>query len=110
VQMKKNRPGILLSVVCAAAERERLAAVIFAETSAIGVRYAPARRLILARRTERVETVYGTVTVKIARTPDGQVNVAPEYDDCKRVAVERAVPIKLVYQAALAAALSARHQ
>jgi len=110
VQMKKNRPGILLTVVCAEANRERLAAVIFTETSAIGVRYAPARRLILARRTERVETVYGPVTVKIARTPDGQVNVAPEYDDCKRVAVERAVPIKLVYQAALAAALSARHQ
>ena len=57
-----------------------------------------------------METAYGPVTVKIARTPDGHVNVAPEYDDCKRVAIERGVPIKLVYQAALAAAVSARHE
>lgn len=110
VHMKKNRPGILLTVLCADADRERLAGIILGETSAIGLRYYPARRIVLARQTRAVPTPYGMVRVKIALAPDGHENVAPEYEDCMRLAREQAVPIKLVYQAALAAALSARHK
>jgi uncharacterized protein (TIGR00299 family) protein len=105
VHMKKNRPGIVLSVLCDDSERERLSAIMLNETSAIGVRYYPVRRRILERTTREVTTAYGTVRVKVALAPDGHENVAPEYDDCRRVAAQQGVPIKRVYQAALAAAV-----
>jgi uncharacterized protein (TIGR00299 family) protein len=105
VHMKKNRPGILLSVLGHLADRDRLAEIILAETSAIGVRCHPVQRLVLSRETRQVETPWGSVQVKVARHPDGSENLAPEYDDCKRLARERGVPIKRVYQAALAAAM-----
>jgi len=107
VQMKKNRPGIVLSVLCAESDRERLSGIILSETSAIGVRYYPVQRLVLPRHHREVSTPYGSVQVKIAVSPDGHENVAPEYEDCKRLARERNVSIKLVYQAALVAALRA---
>jgi uncharacterized protein (DUF111 family) len=108
--MKKNRPGILLTVLCSDGDRERLAGIVLSETSAIGLRYYPARRMVLARQTREVTTPYGIVRIKVAPGPDGHENVAPEYEDCKRLAREKVVPIKLVYQAALAAALSARYK
>lgn len=104
VQMKKGRPGILVSVLCKAADRDAIASLLFAETSSIGVRYYPVERLVLEREVRTVETAYGTVRVKVARSPSGHDNVAPEYEDCKRIAAQKKVPIKLVYRAALAAA------
>jgi uncharacterized protein (TIGR00299 family) protein len=104
VHMKKNRPGIVLSVLCAEAEREPLSRIILSETSAIGLRYYPVRRLVLPREIRDVSTPYGTVRLKVAVSPDGREHVAPEYDDCKRAALEKRVPIQLVYRAALAAA------
>lgn len=108
VHMKKNRPGILLTVLGSDTDRERLAGIVLTETSAIGLRYYPARRIVLARHTREVSTPYGIVRIKVALGPDDHENVAPEYEDCKRLALETGVPIKLVYQAALTAALSAR--
>jgi uncharacterized protein (TIGR00299 family) protein len=108
VVMKKSRPGTVLRVLCDAADRERLAAIVFAETTTIGLRWTTWERLVLPREFRTVETAYGAVTVKIARAPDGSVNVAPELDACRRVAAERGVPLKVVHQAALAAALSER--
>jgi pyridinium-3,5-bisthiocarboxylic acid mononucleotide nickel chelatase len=105
VQMKKNRPGVVLSVLCAESDRDRLAGLVLNETSAIGLRYYPVQRLVLSRHTKEVQTPYGVVRLKVAVSPDGHENLAPEYEDCKRVAQEKQVPIKLVYQAALAAAL-----
>ncbi|HXQ22510.1 MAG TPA: nickel pincer cofactor biosynthesis protein LarC [Candidatus Acidoferrales bacterium] len=105
VHMKKNRPGIVLSVVCAEGDRERLAALLLSETSTIGVRYYGVRRLVLARSVREVSTAYGPVRIKVAVSPDGHENVAPEYEDCKRIAGERNVPIKLIYQAAVTAAV-----
>jgi len=105
VHMKKNRPGVVLSVLCSESEREQLARIVMNETSAIGVRYHPVRRLVLGRDIREVHTPYGAVRVKVARSPDGHENIAPEYDDCRRLAREGRVSIKLVYQAAVAAAL-----
>ena len=105
VQMKKNRPGVVLSVLGPAAARDHLAAIVLSETSAIGVRWYPVQRLVLARETREVSTPYGEVRVKVARSPEGHDNLAPEYDDCLRLARERHVPVKVVYQSALAAAL-----
>jgi uncharacterized protein (TIGR00299 family) protein len=104
-QMKKNRPGVVLHVLAEPSGRDLLAAVILRETTAIGVRFSPVQRRILARRQVSVETPYGAVSVKLADAPDGTVNVAPEYDDCRRIARERGVALKLVYQAAIAAVL-----
>jgi uncharacterized protein (TIGR00299 family) protein len=105
VHMKKNRPGIVLSVLCNESDRELLSAIMLNETSAIGVRYYPVRRRILERVVKEISTEYGSVRVKVALAPDGHHNLAPEYEDCKRIATERGVPIKRVYQAALAAAV-----
>jgi uncharacterized protein (TIGR00299 family) protein len=104
VHMKKNRPAILLSVICSASERDRLAGIILSETSAIGLRFYAAQRVVLPRETREVTTRYGTMRVKVARSADGHENIAPEYEDCKKLAQRNNVPIKLVYQAALAAA------
>jgi uncharacterized protein (TIGR00299 family) protein len=104
VHMKKNRPAILLTVICSTSDRDRLADIILSETSAIGLRSYAAQRVVLPRETQEVTTPYGPVRVKIARSADGHENIAPEYEDCKRLAQDNNVPIKLVYQAALAAA------
>ena len=106
VVMKKSRPATMLRVLAAPGDVEQLAAVVFAETSTIGLRYTTWHRLVLAREERTVETAYGTVRVKIARAPDGTTNVAPEFEDCRRRALERGVPLKVVHRAALAAALS----
>jgi uncharacterized protein (TIGR00299 family) protein len=103
IQMKKSRPGVLLRVLGDVSERDRLAAIVFQETSTIGVRYSILRRLTLGRESVDVETRYGTVTLRIAHAPDGTPNVAPEYESCRRVAAAHGVPLKMVYQAALAA-------
>ena len=106
VIMKKSRPATMLRVLAAPPDRDRLAAIVFAETSTIGLRYTTWSRMVLPREERSVETPYGPVRVKVAHAPDGTVNVAPEIDDCRRVAVERGVPLKLVHQAAVAAGLS----
>jgi hypothetical protein len=105
-QMKKNRPATVLHVLAEPAGRDALAAIVLRETSAIGLRFHTVQRLILPRERTTVGTEYGAVLVKIAHAPDGSINVAPEYDDCRRIARERGVPLKAVYQAAIAAALS----
>ncbi len=105
VVMKRSRPATMLRVLAAPADRDRLAGIVFAETSTIGLRYTTWARLVLPREERTVETLYGTVRVKIARAPDGTLNVAPEFEDCRRLATERGVALKVVYQAALAAAL-----
>lgn len=102
--MKKGRPGTVLHVLCKPAARDAIAAVVLRETSAIGVRFHGVERRILAREQITVGTEYGAVQVKISRAPDGTVNVAPEYEDCRRLARERGVPLKVVYQAAIAGA------
>ncbi len=84
-----------------------LSRVLFDETSTLGVRVSPVERLRIERETREVETRFGRVRVKIGKDPGGAVNVAPEYDDCKRVAVAAGVPLKIVYQEATAAMLDA---
>jgi uncharacterized protein (DUF111 family) len=105
VVMKKSRPAVMLRVLAAPADRDRLATIVFAETSTIGLRYTTWSRLVLPREETTVDTPWGRVRVKVATAPDGTRNVAPEYEDCRRVALDAAVPLKRVLQAAVAAAL-----
>ena len=108
VQMKKNRPGTLLRVLAEPVSRDVLAGIILRETSALGVRFFAVQRLILPREQVTVDTEFGPVPVKRSYAPDGSVNLAPEYEACRRLAHERDVPLKAIYQAALAAARQLR--
>jgi hypothetical protein len=104
IQMKKNRPGVLLWVLGEITDREKLSALIFAETSTLGIRSYPVARVALRRESKEVITLYGTVRVKLAYSPDGRIHAAPEYEDCKRLAREKDVPLRVVYEAAVLAA------
>jgi uncharacterized protein (TIGR00299 family) protein len=103
VQMKKDRPGAMLTVLCGAKDFEALANMILSETTTLGVRYYRAERRTLERRFETVETAYGAVRVKVARQQDRVMHVQPEYDDCAKRASETGVSLIEVQQAAHAA-------
>jgi len=103
VQMKKNRPGFLLTIICRPGLRPVLADLLFRESTTIGYRYHTAGREELERSIEEVETPYGTVGVKVARRGGRVVNAAPEYEDCLRAAEAAGVPLKTVRDAATGA-------
>jgi pyridinium-3,5-bisthiocarboxylic acid mononucleotide nickel chelatase len=105
VQMKKNRPGTLLTVIAPPEHRERLAAVVFTETTTIGLRYREMTRECLERETVVVETAVGSVRVKVARRDGQVVNTSPEFDDCVRLAERAGVPVKEVQALATSAYL-----
>ncbi|MGB8062007.1 MAG: nickel pincer cofactor biosynthesis protein LarC [Candidatus Sulfotelmatobacter sp.] len=105
VQMKKNRPGTLLTVLCKPEAAEKLAEMIFVETTTLGVRRREEVRQTLARRWENVRTQWGEVRIKIASMNGTVTNYAPEYEDCRRLAAEHRVPLKTVMQEAARAYL-----
>ncbi len=98
IQMKKNRPGTLLRIITEPAIRERLTEIIFQETSTIGFRYYPVKRVILKRSASRVKTRFGTVNVKIIEEPDGTKRATPEYEDLRRIATAKKIPLKVLYE------------
>jgi len=100
VQMKKNRPGTLLTVLCKAEDADKLTQLIFSETTTLGVRRREETRQTLARRWESVRTEWGEVRIKIASMNGTITNYAPEYEDCRRIAAEHHVPLKTVMQEA----------
>src|SRR5208282_1125955 len=89
IQMKKNRAGALLTVLAKPSDADRLTRVMFAETTTLGVRRRDESRRVLARRWETVETEWGPVRIKIANMNGTVSNYAPEFEDCRRIAVER---------------------
>src|SRR5687767_3213981 len=108
VQMKKNRPGTLLTILARPEQREELSAIVFRETTTIGVRYHEVLRERLEREMVAVNTPLGTVRFKVARLGDTIVNAAPEFEDCLRIASERGVPVKDVQSSANKAYLDRR--
>jgi pyridinium-3,5-bisthiocarboxylic acid mononucleotide nickel chelatase len=108
VQMKKNRPGTLVTVVAPPARREAIAAVLFTHTTTIGVRYQEMMRDTLDREIRTIQTPLGPVRFKIATRAGRVLNAAPEFDDCVRIAAERSVPIKDVQAQAMRAWLNSR--
>jgi len=101
VQMKKNRPGMLLTVLCRPQDASNLAQIIFAETTTLGVRQREEKRYVLPRKWETVPTQWGEVRMKIASMNGAVINYSPEYEDCRRIAVEHRVPLKNVMQEAM---------
>ncbi len=100
VQMKKSRPGVMLQVIAAPELHEAVAAVLFAETTTIGLRSHPVHRLKLARRIEEVATPYGAIAIKIAGGDGAPLVVSPEYESCRAAAERHGVALRMVYEAA----------
>ena len=105
VQMKKNRPGMLVTVLCKPEDASNLTQLIFTETTTLGVRRRDEVRQTLARRWESVHTPWGDVRIKIASMNGTVTNYAPEYEDCRQIAAEHRVPLKTVMQEAARAYL-----
>src|SRR6202162_758721 len=100
VQMKKNRPGVLLTILCESAHTAKMMDLVFRETTTIGVRTYDVRRKVLDREMVRVETKFGEVRMKISRMNGSVLNATPEYEDCQRLAAEKGIPLKQVIAAA----------
>ncbi len=103
IQMKKNRPGVLLTLLCAEADADKFSALMLSETSSFGVRRTIAERRKLAREFVTVKTQFGDVTVKIGKLDGRVMQAAPEYESCKKLADQAKVSLKEVYDAALRA-------
>jgi uncharacterized protein (TIGR00299 family) protein len=104
VLMKKNRPGHLLTVLCEPALKSPLAELILEESTTLGIRFREEERTILPRVPISVRTRYGTVRVKLAKRPHGEITISPEYDDCAEIASKKNVPLRSVMTSAMCAA------
>jgi pyridinium-3,5-bisthiocarboxylic acid mononucleotide nickel chelatase len=100
IQMKKNRPGVKLSVLCRPADADAMEAILFRETTTLGIRRWTAARHVLQRQAHRVETVWGPIEGKLGWLGDGTPRFAPEFESCQRIAAERGIPLRDVYEAA----------
>jgi uncharacterized protein (TIGR00299 family) protein len=110
VQMKKGRPGTLVTIIAPPERRQALTDILFRDSTTIGVRYQEMLRTRLDRSVESVDTQYGPVRFKIASRGGEELNAAPEFDDCVRLAAERGVSIKAVQAAAIKARLDKTSQ
>ncbi len=110
VQMKKSRPGSLVSVIVEERNVSRVEDVIFYHSTTFGIRRYKTNRRKLSRQLVKVETEFGMIQVKIGMFNGKIRNVAPEHEECKKIAVERGLPLKLVYQATLEAARQSLHK
>lgn len=100
IQMKKNRPGVLLTVLCAVDQVDRFAEMILRETTAFGIRFSVAERRKLKRESATVKTVFGEVVVKLGKLNGQLIQAAPEYESCRQVAERSRAPLRQVYEAA----------
>jgi uncharacterized protein (DUF111 family) len=101
VQMKKNRPGVLLTILCAVADTDRFTELMLRETTAFGVRRSVMDRRKLKREQIEVETPFGRIKVKVGLLNGARVQAAPEFESCRKAAAEMKATIRAVYQAAL---------
>jgi uncharacterized protein (DUF111 family) len=100
IQMKKNRPGALLSVLCESPAIENVESTLFGETTTLGVRRWPVSRRKLDRRPHTVATSWGPIEGKLATAPGRAPAFSPEYDACRRVAIQHRLPLRVVMEAA----------
>jgi uncharacterized protein (TIGR00299 family) protein len=101
LQMKKSRPGTLLTILCRPEDTDKMMSLVFAETTTFGLRAHRAQRRALPREWVNVSTSYGSVRIKLSRSNGHILHVAPEYDDCRKLAVENQVPLQQVISEAL---------
>lgn len=101
--MKKSRPGIVINIICEKELSETVKTIIFTESTSLGVRTFPFRKDTLVRKFETLNTIYGEVPVKRSYYKGEEVSCKPEYDECKRIATEKGIPVKEVYNNIIAA-------
>ena len=97
IQMKKNRPGVLVRVICPPEKRNALATIMFQESTTAGIRSYQADRIKLVRKSKTITSPYGRLSVKVFLSPDGGYFASPEYDQCKKIAKKHGIPLKTVY-------------
>jgi len=102
IMMKKNRPGIVLNVICETELADIVKNIIFTESTSLGIRTLPFRKDTLERKFETISTLYGDVSVKRSFYKGKEVSFKPEYEECRRIAVEKGIPVKEVYNNILA--------
>ena len=100
IQMKKNRPGILLTILCNTGDADRFSEMVLRDTSAFGVRRTTAERRKLKREFRSIKTSYGEVTMKLGTLNGKVIQAAPEYESCRKLAADKNIPLKEVYEAA----------
>lgn len=95
--MKKGRPGIILNIICETESADLVKNIIFTESTSLGIRTFPFRKDTLVRKLESLQTIYGEVKIKRSFYKEIEVSCKPEYDDCRRIAAEKSIPLKEVY-------------
>jgi pyridinium-3,5-bisthiocarboxylic acid mononucleotide nickel chelatase len=100
IQMKKNRPAVMLTLICAVEEGDRLAQMVLREANTLGVRVQQTQRLKAQRAQERIDTAIGSIVVKVKRLGPRIISASPEYEECRRIASERNMPLEEVYAVA----------
>ena len=97
IMMKKGRPGIILNVICEAGLADIMKNIIFSESTTLGIRTFPFSKDTLVRKFETINTIYGDVTVKRSFYKEKEVSSKPEYEECRRIAEEKGIPVKEVF-------------
>ena len=100
IQMKKNRPAVMLTIICQLQTGNALSDLLLRESSTLGVRISQVQRIKAQRDLERIQTPLGPITVKVKRLGDRMISAAPEYEDCQRLALEKGIPLEEVYDIA----------
>jgi len=95
--MKKSRPGIILNVICEKESAESVKRIIFTESTSLGIRTFPFIKETLVRKFETIHTIYGDITVKRSFYKDKEVSCKPEFEECRKIAVDKGIPVKEVY-------------
>jgi len=98
IMMKKGRPGVKITALCNKHDIGKLSKIIFEETTTLGIRIYPAERKKLDREIKTIKTKYGNVRVKISKLNNEINNVMPEYEDCAKIARNKKIPLKKVYE------------
>ena len=101
--MKKGRPGIVLSVICESGSEDKIREIIFTESTTLGIRTMEFNKDTLTREFDKIKTIYGEVTIKHSFYNGREVSAKPEYDECKKIASEKSIPVKEVYNNIMAA-------
>jgi uncharacterized protein (DUF111 family) len=97
VHMKKNRPGTMVQILCKEDRKDLLIRRLLSETTSLGIRYYPAQRQLLARDQLTITTSLGEIRVKRIKDPEGSTRLIPEYEVCKMIALQKKIPLRVVY-------------
>jgi uncharacterized protein (DUF111 family) len=98
VYMKKNRPGTMIQVVCNESCKKKIVDRILMETTTSGVRFCESERYTLDRRIVEIDTSFGRLKAKQISKPDGTNLIAPEYEECRKIAIEKKIPVRVVFE------------